>query len=70
VDITDEHEAELPTLVSLVSKARDGDVVALMTHQDRAQVDGWLEVHGGTRDSNATLRAKVLRAQAAAAPPD
>ncbi|MET1005937.1 MAG: Mur ligase family protein, partial [Propionibacteriaceae bacterium] len=66
VEVVAEHEAELPTLVSLVSKARDGDVVALMTHQDRAQVDGWLEVHGGTRDTPEIVRDKVLRAQATA----
>lgn len=63
VEITEEHEAELPTLVSLVGKARDGDVLALMTHQDRVQVDSWLQAHGGSRDSTPTLRAKVLRAQ-------
>ena len=33
-----------------------GDVIALMTHQDRAQVDAWLAEHGGRRDAVADLR--------------
>jgi cyanophycin synthetase len=64
VSITVEHDDELSTLVSLVAKARDGDVVAVMTHQDRAEVDHWLIEHGATRDSASTLRSKVQRAQA------
>ena len=39
-----------------------GDVIALMTHQDRAQVDAWLVEHGGRRDAVADLRTKVRRA--------
>ena len=60
--ITREHRSELPCLISLVGQAGDGDVVALMTHQDRQQVDDWLVEHGATRDDPETLRAKVLRA--------
>ena len=58
-----EHRSELPCLVSLVGQARDGDVVAMMTHQDRQQVDDWLLDHGATRDDPETLRAKVLKAE-------
>ena len=62
VEITAEHPSEVAALASLVGQARPGDVVAMMTHQDRAQVDAWLTEHGGTRDSVAQLRAKVERA--------
>ncbi len=62
MEITREHRSELPCLISLVGQAGDGDVVALMTHQDRQQVDDWLLDHGATRDDPDTLRAKVLRA--------
>ena len=47
-----------------MSQAADGDVVAMMTHQDRDEVDAWLADHGATRDSADELRAKVLRARA------
>jgi cyanophycin synthetase len=60
--IAREHPAEVPALASLVSQARPGDVIAMMTHQDRAQADAWLVEHGGRRDAVADLRAKVQRA--------
>jgi cyanophycin synthetase len=61
MEISRQHRSELPCLISLVGQARDGDVVAMMTHQDRQQVDDWLLDHGATRDHPETLRAKVLR---------
>jgi cyanophycin synthetase len=64
-----EHASELACLVSLVGQARAGDVVALMTHQDRDLVDRWLVDAGAVRDSAETLRAKVRLARSAAAPP-
>jgi cyanophycin synthetase len=64
-----EHASELACLVSLVGQARAGDVVALMTHQDRDLVDRWLVDAGAVRDSAETLRAKVWLAGSAAAPP-
>jgi cyanophycin synthetase len=63
VDISREHDSELPCLVSLVAQSKPGDVVAMMTHQDRAQVDDWLTSHGGTRDNPATLQTKAQTAQ-------
>lgn len=57
-----EHASELAGLVSLVGQANHGDVVAVMTHQDRDQVDAWLAGRGATRDDPARLRAKVTRA--------
>ena len=56
------HDSELDGLLSLVGQARDGDVVAIMTHQDRELLDDWLLARGGTRDSAGTLRSKVKRA--------
>ena len=56
------HDSELDGLVSLVGQARDGDVVAIMTHQDREELDRWLLARGGTRDSAGTLRSKVKQA--------
>ena len=45
--------------MSLVGQARDGDVVAIMTHQDRELLDEWLIDHGASRDNADVLRAKV-----------
>ena len=58
------HNSELAGLVSLVDQARDDDVVAIMTHQDREELDRWLLDHQATRDDAGALRAKVLRAGA------
>lgn len=59
-----EHDSELAGLVSLAGQAADGDVIAVMTHQDRVEVDAWLAGHGATRDTPADLREKVRRASA------
>jgi cyanophycin synthetase len=56
------HSSELAGLVSLVDQAHNEDVVAIMTHQDREELDRWLLDHQATRDDPAALRAKVLRA--------
>ena len=42
------HDSELGGLVSLVDQARDDDVVAIMTHQDREELDRWLLDHQAT----------------------
>jgi cyanophycin synthetase len=57
------HDSELGGLASLVGQARDGDVVAIMTHQDRELLDQWLLDHGAIRDSGDSLRTKVLAAR-------
>jgi cyanophycin synthetase len=62
VDIRREHDSELACLVSLVGQARDGDVVAIMTHQDRELLDRWLVDHGASRDDADVLHSKVLNA--------
>jgi cyanophycin synthetase len=58
------HDSELGGLVSLVDQAGNDDVVAIMTHQDREELDRWLLDHQATRDDAGALRAKVLRAGA------
>ena len=63
VQIDRSHDSELGGLVSLVDQARNGDVVAIMTHQDRELLDRWLLDHGATRDSADVLTTKVLAAQ-------
>jgi len=65
MQIEREHPTETDSLASLVGQAAAGDVAAVMTHQDRDQVDAWLREHGGIRDDSATVRAKVLRATSA-----
>jgi cyanophycin synthetase len=61
--ITAEHRGEVEALASLAGQSRPGDVIAMMTHQDREQVDQWLVGHGGRRDAADDLRAKVERAR-------
>jgi cyanophycin synthetase len=63
VQIERSHDSELDGLVSLVDKARNGDVVAIMTHQDRELLDRWLLDHGATRDGADVLGRKVLAAR-------
>jgi cyanophycin synthetase len=58
------YGSELEGLAALVRQARPGDVVALMCHQDRPDVDAWLRKRGATVDPPAVLRDKVLRAAA------
>jgi len=62
MEILRDHDSELGCLVSLVGQARDGDVVAVMTHQDRELLDQWLIDHGASRDGADVLRTKVVSA--------
>jgi cyanophycin synthetase len=61
MEIQAAHDSELGGLVSLVGQARNRDVVAIMTHQDRELLDQWLLDHGASRDSPEVLRAKTLK---------
>jgi cyanophycin synthetase len=63
MEIQATHDSELGGLTSLVDQATNGDVVAIMTHQDRELLDQWLLDHGASRDSSAVLRSKVLQAR-------
>jgi cyanophycin synthetase len=60
MDVQAAHDSELGGLISLVGQARNGDVVAIMTHQDRELLDQWLLDHGASRDSADSLRSKVV----------
>ena len=62
MEIQHAHDSELGGLVSLVRQARNGDVVAIMTHQDRELLDGWLLEQGASKDSADLLRTKVRQA--------
>lgn len=54
---------ELEATAALVAEAGPGDVVAVMSLQDRASLDAWLRSEGATVDSPETLKSKVDRAQ-------
>jgi cyanophycin synthetase len=56
------YESELAGLAALVERARKRDVVGVMCHQDRVEVDRWLRDHGGSVDSPDVLRDKVILA--------
>ena len=59
-----EHPDELAALTALAGQAHDGDVMAMMTHSEREDVDAWLIGHGATRDEPDVIKAKVLVARA------
>lgn len=54
---------ELSGLMGLLGAAHEGDVLALMTHSDRAKLHSWLMENGGTADDAATIRRKVVAAR-------
>ena len=53
---------EPSALAGLLEQSRPGDVVALMTHEDRASLHDWLIAEGGREDDAAAIRRKVLTA--------
>ncbi len=61
--ITAEHPDELAGIKALVGQARPGDVVAVMTHEDRELLDAWLLEQGARRDHADDLRHKVSLAR-------
>jgi cyanophycin synthetase len=58
------YPSELAGLTALLQRARPGDVIGVMCHQDRVEIDAWLRDRGATPDSPAVLRDKVLVARA------
>ncbi|MEJ7705980.1 MAG: Mur ligase family protein [Nocardioidaceae bacterium] len=66
VGVTDipDHGSEIAGLKALVAQAQPGDVVAVMSHQELAEIGVWLQAQGATIDTPGTVRAKVLRAHA------
>ncbi|MEU4389590.1 Mur ligase family protein [Kribbella sp. NPDC023855] len=63
VDDVPAFPTELEAAQALVREAQPGDVVAVMSLQDRASLDAWLRSEGATVDNPETLKAKVERAQ-------
>jgi cyanophycin synthetase len=57
------YPTELDALEALVPHARAGDVVALMCHAERAEVDAWIRAHGGKVDDARAIRRKVVAAR-------
>ena len=55
---------ELTGLATLVGEAGPGDVVGVMAHSQRPQLDAWLHQHGAVVDDPDALRVKVLAARA------
>jgi cyanophycin synthetase len=63
VDDVPSFPTELDAARALVAEAEPGDVVAVMSLQDRASLDHWLRSLGATVDDPETLRNKVDQAQ-------
>ncbi|HET6299325.1 MAG TPA: Mur ligase family protein [Kribbella sp.] len=63
VDDVPAFPTELDAAKALVGEAQPGDVVAVMSLQDRASLDAWLRSEGATVDNPETLKSKVERAQ-------
>ncbi|HEU4946454.1 MAG TPA: Mur ligase family protein [Kribbella sp.] len=63
VDDVPAYPTELAAAAALVAEAQAGDVVAVMSLQDRASLDAWLRSEGATVDNPETLKSKVERAQ-------
>ncbi|QNE22493.1 Mur ligase [Kribbella qitaiheensis] len=63
VDDVPSFPTELEAAQALVAEAKAGDVVAIMSLQDRASLDAWLRSEGATVDNPETLKSKVERAQ-------
>lgn len=61
-DVPD-FDTELGALEALVPSAHAGDVLALMCHVERAEVDAWVRAHGGTVDDARSIRRKVVAAR-------
>ncbi|MGE9807625.1 tetratricopeptide repeat protein [Janibacter sp. G1551] len=54
---------EVEALALLAEGAVDGDVIAVMCHEERGAVRDWITAHGGTPDSPAMIRTKVTTAR-------
>ncbi|MGH9119950.1 MAG: Mur ligase family protein [Acidimicrobiales bacterium] len=64
VGVTDvaSYDSELEAIEAMVDRAEPGDVIAVMCHAQRVEIDAWLRDRGGTVDDPDTLRAKVVAA--------
>jgi len=57
------YDTELESFEALVPHALDGDVLALMCHAERTEVNGWIREHGGKVDDARAIRRKVVAAR-------
>ncbi|MFP5333786.1 MAG: tetratricopeptide repeat protein, partial [Actinomycetes bacterium] len=57
------YPSELAGLQGLVAQAAPGDVVAVMAHADREELDAWLRENGARPDGPGDVRAKVVAAR-------
>jgi cyanophycin synthetase len=62
LDVPD-FDTELESFQALVPHTHDGDVIALMCHAERAEVDSWIREHGGKVDDARAIRRKVVAAR-------
>ncbi len=63
VEDVSEFGGEVDGCAWLIAHAEAGDVVGVMAHEQREQLDQWLIAHGGVRDDPAALAAKVRAAR-------
>ncbi|HVD26993.1 MAG TPA: Mur ligase family protein [Mycobacteriales bacterium] len=63
------HATELAGLQALVDQAVPGDVIGVMCHAERGEIEAWLGSAGATADGPDEIRAKVLAAAAPGRPP-
>ncbi|MDN5725562.1 MAG: Mur ligase [Propionibacteriales bacterium] len=63
VEVIAEHGRELDAVRSLVAAAGPDDVIGVMVHQDRVEIDAFLTERGFTRDSPESLLRLVERAR-------
>lgn len=68
VEVSAYPASEHESLESLLSQANPGDVVAIMTHEEREQMLTWMREHGGGPDSPETIKEKVERASGESGP--
>lgn len=57
------HPSELAALESLAGHVAPGDVIAMMTHEQRAEMLAWLNDRGASADGAGDIRRKVVAAQ-------
>jgi cyanophycin synthetase len=57
------HPTERAALEALIGESSAGDVIGLMCHAERVELDGWLRAAGATVDGPDEIRRKVLAAR-------
>jgi len=60
---TESFDSETEGITAMMCSVGDGDVVALMCHEQRAEIAEWLHGLGATADDSRTIRRKVVAAR-------